>query len=744
MNQRGQTLVGVMIATVVLVLLMLGVTGVAVVTTRLLAENKRHTVALGIVNERLEYIRSLPFHDVGFLSEQDGILGPAVEAIAYGTNAQGYTLTTVVEPIDDSFDGTGDDDADEDLLDYKRVTVTASWTTANEVTREAEAVTDVAREPRSFSCAVCPGELSCDASIGACVAEAIDQLTPSSEGESDYCIPGLQCPNGSLCPLSASCDDAEPAPDAESGTACTPGLPCQNGSLCPLSGVCPNETCYDGLCSEDGVCFSNFCYDPDWYELSFASSDWSGPASEVAMMCKDTAAGGLNSCTTTNDCPETCLTDDGVQVIWQCEEQTWVPDCRAGNTGGATPACRGGYDESGNCQSGFECIPEACPAGGYCSVNGKECGVSSSNDECTDSSQCEGGEVCDGEQCRTICPDSEQCRIFWGGYTRGCQAYAITGAASTAGLPQCPDVLGQSEVPTPPAPALPTITYGCENTPTVFEGNSGTTPIPVVVRVSGSVTAPVTGRIFSRLVDASYPGVPAAFTPADQSDFQALDESFSFVPGGPTEYRTSILINGDTFPEGQSAAYAEVFEIRSSNLSNATEGAVDPTCVFRDDDNNPAPPYAYPTPQDACYEERPIVGIAAEERVCGNFGCASYPTVVEGDELVVAMPVILRLIPAQTAPVTVHLATEIISPGSPNQYVADSNDFVSLSQDFTFEPGVDTLTAYVAVYGDQQSEGGQVGLFEKAEYFGLRLTVLAGNAVVAPCWATAGVIQDDD
>jgi len=69
--QQGQTLIGVIIAVGTITLLVVGLTSLAIVTTRLLTDSERHTVALGIVNERIEFIKSLPYGDVGFLNDTD-------------------------------------------------------------------------------------------------------------------------------------------------------------------------------------------------------------------------------------------------------------------------------------------------------------------------------------------------------------------------------------------------------------------------------------------------------------------------------------------------------------------------------------------------------------------------------------------------------------------------------------------------------------------------------------------------
>src|SRR5688572_21056072 len=99
---KGQTLIEVLVAVVVIVLLVGGVTGLSVLTTRLSVQSERHTVALGIVNTAIESARTLPFADVGLSDAQSGeALGILARAETVNQNNQTYTLTRSIQYFDD-------------------------------------------------------------------------------------------------------------------------------------------------------------------------------------------------------------------------------------------------------------------------------------------------------------------------------------------------------------------------------------------------------------------------------------------------------------------------------------------------------------------------------------------------------------------------------------------------------------------------------------------------------------------
>lgn len=415
-REAGQSVIEILVAVFIIALIALGILGLSILTTRLLVGAERHVTALAIVNEYKEFIESLPYGDVGFVSpgvgEPAGVIAGSVETVV--RNDQTYQLTVAIQYVDDPLTAEADD--------YKKVDLRVEWTTASGATRDAQVVTYLSEKSEPKSCVSCPDGRSCDVTTGVCDPPASPEPSPSG----DPCAPGSLCGNGTLCTLAGRCsDDGTPVPLTDpQGEACVLGGTCTNGALCPLSGVCPTASCPDWTCPAGNTCFAGFCYEQDWYNLTFSPYDQSGPADTSPMLCKE------DQCETSLDCPGNCQSDcqyinSGTfsgcgrwRVVRQCQT-TWVPQCRAATAGGAVGACRGGYDPGGNC-SGLECQPEACLVSGEC-ANGQECESTSSNSACGDDTDCPVGEMCaPSGSCRTICADDASCNYYWGGWTKGC------------------------------------------------------------------------------------------------------------------------------------------------------------------------------------------------------------------------------------------------------------------------------------------------------------------------------------
>lgn len=412
-DARGQTLVEVLVAVPVISLFIVGALALATVTFRLLVGSGQTVTALGLLNERAEYVRSLVYEDVGCVGgTPEGVLGDCTLTEVRGN--QTFTVETAIYP--------------ETAPEGKRVVLTARWTPDAGTPRDVRLVLLQAPQPVPHGCSSCSSVRTCDRLRGVCISEA--EPPPLAALTGTECVVGMYCPwdigSGGLCPVQGTCPgEAEPASGWPPGAACAPGTLCRNGAVCPLSGVCPTEVCPAGVCSAGNSCFLGYCYPLDWYDLTFVEDDASGPAFRPPLQCQ---AGVVPvSCVTSADCPQACAADDGsVHFIWQCEE-TWVPRCQVPGRGGAATA-------SGN---GLTCQPVPCPASGEC-PNRAECGTASSNQSCSVDSDCPIGETCEtgSGQCREICAQDASCRPYWGGMARACRAYPVPGAA-VSGLPPC-------------------------------------------------------------------------------------------------------------------------------------------------------------------------------------------------------------------------------------------------------------------------------------------------------------------
>lgn len=178
--QAGFTLLEILIATFLLGIATIGITGLAALGTRFSVESERQNVAQAVVNDRIEYIRSLPFDDVGYTDatgqEPDGVLTRSEDI---QRNQQTYHTTITVELIDNSQNGNlPAGGLIEPNADYKLVTVEAVWDSASGNQRSVAVTTYVSRG-----------------------------------GNLDSCTPGVtSCPGSQACPDSGVCKNPDPTP----------------------------------------------------------------------------------------------------------------------------------------------------------------------------------------------------------------------------------------------------------------------------------------------------------------------------------------------------------------------------------------------------------------------------------------------------------------------------------------------------------------------------------------------------
>lgn len=153
---RGVIIIDVIIGTAIFLTVFVGLLGVLQLGTRLATENKARTTALALANERMEFVRSLAYDDIGTLEGGDtnnghgndpdgydegnpgkgGTLGDDFDLFStyyeYITlNGVDYKRRTMVTFIDDSSDGQSGHDEDHETDDYKVIKVNVWWTTHN-------------------------------------------------------------------------------------------------------------------------------------------------------------------------------------------------------------------------------------------------------------------------------------------------------------------------------------------------------------------------------------------------------------------------------------------------------------------------------------------------------------------------------------------------------------------------------------------------------------------------------------
>ncbi len=124
-NARGFTFVELLVVTAVVGLFFSGLFGAIQFSIKLIALTKAQSGALAIANERIEYIRSLTYADIG---TQGGIPnGPIAQNATSSMNGLTYSERILIQYIDAPDDGLAALDSNGIVADYKEVKVEVSW-----------------------------------------------------------------------------------------------------------------------------------------------------------------------------------------------------------------------------------------------------------------------------------------------------------------------------------------------------------------------------------------------------------------------------------------------------------------------------------------------------------------------------------------------------------------------------------------------------------------------------------------
>lgn len=143
LSKRGIGLIEVVVGVALFTTIFVALFGVLQLGTRLAANNKARTGAVALAIERMEYIRSLEYDEVGTIGgDPVGFLATSEDV---SINNVPYTRETYIVYIDDPKDGVGASDTNAITDDYKRVKVSVSWENKNG-TRTSTIVTDITPE----------------------------------------------------------------------------------------------------------------------------------------------------------------------------------------------------------------------------------------------------------------------------------------------------------------------------------------------------------------------------------------------------------------------------------------------------------------------------------------------------------------------------------------------------------------------------------------------------------------------
>ena len=136
-NNRGFSLVEVIVASALLVVVFAGIAGAFKTILELTFYNKTKLSALALVNEELELVRNMSYNNIGTVSGIPSGNIPQTETISL--NGTDYTRRVLVQYVDAPEDGIGSADTNGIVTDYKKAKVEVSWTTRG-TTRKVSAV----------------------------------------------------------------------------------------------------------------------------------------------------------------------------------------------------------------------------------------------------------------------------------------------------------------------------------------------------------------------------------------------------------------------------------------------------------------------------------------------------------------------------------------------------------------------------------------------------------------------------
>ena len=123
--QRGVTLIDTVVGTSLMLLVFVGIFAAFQLSVDVVTNNRARAGALALMNERMEYVRSLDYASVGTVG---GIpSGPIAQSEPVTLSDIPYTRRTTIQYADDPEDGENESDENDVIVDYKQVRIEVSW-----------------------------------------------------------------------------------------------------------------------------------------------------------------------------------------------------------------------------------------------------------------------------------------------------------------------------------------------------------------------------------------------------------------------------------------------------------------------------------------------------------------------------------------------------------------------------------------------------------------------------------------
>lgn len=124
-HQRGVTLVDTLVGSALMLVVFLGIAAAFQLSVEVVTNNKARAGAIALGNERMEYLKSLTYTQIGVIGGIPAGNVPQIETVTL--NNVEYTRRTLVLYSDDSQDGLGASDSNSIIADFKTIRVEVSW-----------------------------------------------------------------------------------------------------------------------------------------------------------------------------------------------------------------------------------------------------------------------------------------------------------------------------------------------------------------------------------------------------------------------------------------------------------------------------------------------------------------------------------------------------------------------------------------------------------------------------------------
>lgn len=123
--ELGASLVDVIVGSALMLVVFFGIAGVIRLSLQVVSSSKARSGAIALNNERMEYLRSLTYSQIGVIGGIPAGNVPQLEDVTL--NGITYTRRTSVFYADDPGDGVGGADTNGIISDYKFIRVETSW-----------------------------------------------------------------------------------------------------------------------------------------------------------------------------------------------------------------------------------------------------------------------------------------------------------------------------------------------------------------------------------------------------------------------------------------------------------------------------------------------------------------------------------------------------------------------------------------------------------------------------------------